>query len=127
MKIKLAIIYGILIWIITYVLSLIFNPIFSSHMTEVNIVTPLIIIIVTGFFGILYIRNINENEVIEGVLVGMIFIIIDIFCDYIFLIMNHHTNPFTENYPLHVFSMIIITLLITTFLGYLAQMKIDLK
>ena len=31
------------------------------------------------------------------------------------------------DYPLHVFSMIAITLLITTFLGYLAQMTIDLK
>ncbi len=127
MKIKQAIIYGILIWAITYVLSLIFNPIFTNNLPDINIVVPIIIIIVTGFFGILYIRNIEENEVIEGILVGMIFIIIDIFLDYIFFIMPHRTNPLIGNYPLHMFSMIVLTLLITTFLGYLAQMKIDLK
>lgn len=78
-------------------------------------------------FGILYIRVIETNEVIEGILVGMVFIIIDIILDMAIFILPNNKVPFVENYPLHVFSMVIITLLITTFLGYLAQMKIDLK
>ena len=127
MKIKLAILYGILIWLITYVLSEIFNPIFTDNLPNINIVVPIIIIVVTGFFGILYIRNINKNEVIEGFLAGIIFIIMDVVCDYVFLILPHTKALITDDYPLHLFSMIIITLLITTFLGYLAQMKIDLK
>ena len=127
MKIKLAIIYGIIIWFLTYVLSSILNPIFTDNLPNINIVVPIIIIIVTGFFGILYIRNIDENEVIEGFLAGIIFIIIDIICDYVFLIIPHNGNIFIQDYPLHILSMIIITLLITTFLGYLAQMNIDLK
>lgn len=127
MKIKLAIIFGILIWAITYVLTSIFNPIFTDNLLHVNIVVPIITIIVTGFFGILYIRNIDENEVIEGLLVGMIFVIIDIFLDYIFLIMPNNNLSFTINFTSHVISMVILTLLITTFLGYLAQMNIDLK
>ena len=88
MKIKLAIIYGILIWLITYVLSEIFNPIFTDNLPHINIVVPIIIIIVTGFFGILYIRNIDKNEVIEGFLAGVIFIMMDVICDYIFLIIQ---------------------------------------
>ena len=127
MKIKLAIIYGIIIWFLTFVLSSILNPIFTDNLPNINIVVPIIIIIVTGFFGILYIRNIEENEVIEGFLVGIIFIIIDIICDYVFLIFPQNANIFIQDYPLHILSMIIITLLITTFLGYLAQMNIDLK
>ncbi len=127
MKIKLAIIFGILIWAITYILTSIFNPIFTDNLPHVNIVVPIITIIVTGFFGILYIRNIETNEVIEGILVGMIFVIIDIFLDYIFVIMTHSNPLFTISFPSHVLSMVIITLLITTFLGYLAQMNIDLK
>jgi Na+-driven multidrug efflux pump len=57
MKLKLAIIFGIIIWIVTYVLSSIFNPIFTDNLPSVNIVVPIIMIIVTGFFGILYIRR----------------------------------------------------------------------
>ena len=127
MKVKLAIIYGIVIWFLIYVLSSILNPIFTSNLPDINIVVPLIIIIVTGFFGILYIRNIEKNEVIEGFLVGVIFIVIDIIFDYVFLILPGHPTIMIRDYPLHLLSMVILTLLITTFLGYLAQMKIDLK
>jgi hypothetical protein len=127
MKIKLAIIYGILIWLITYILSTILNPIFTDNLPNINIVVPIIIISVTGFFGILYIRSIERNEVIEGFLGGLIFVIADVICDYIFFIFPQHTVPMVQDYPLHFASMLIITLLITTFLGYLAQMKIDLK
>ena len=127
MKIKLAIIYGIIIWFLTYVLSSVLNPIFTDNLPDINIVVPIIIIIVTGFFGILYIRNIEENEVIEGFTVGVIFIIIDVICDYVFLILPKHYTIMIRNYPMHILSMTIITLLITTFLGYLAQMNIDLK
>lgn len=127
MKIKLAIIFGILIWILTYALSEIFNPIFITFIQYNQISIPIIIIVVTGFFGILYIRNIETNEVIEGMLAGMIFIIIDILMDYIAFTLLGFTSIIYENYLYHLVSMIILTLLITTFLGYLAQMKIDLK
>ena len=77
MKLKLAIICGILIWIISSVFTEVFNPIFNSNLPHVNIIVPIITIIVTGFFGIIYIRNIETNEVVEGILVGIIFVIID--------------------------------------------------
>lgn len=127
MKLKLAIIYGILIWIVTIILSHLITPFFIVTLPDVNVVTPIILIIVTGFFGILYIRNINSNEVIEGFFVGVIFIIIDIILDYIFLISLHTQHLIFSDYTFHLSSMIILTLLITTFLGYLAQMNIDLK
>jgi hypothetical protein len=127
MKIKLAILYGILIWLVTYVISIIFQPIIVDNTKYVNFIVPLSIIIVTGFFGILYIRNMNENEVFEGILVGIIFIIIDILLDAIFFIIPNNSNALISNYSNHVPVMAIIMLSITTLLGYLAQMKIELK
>ena len=127
MKLKLAIFYGILIWLLTDIITTFFNPIFTDNLPYVNIIIPISVIVVTGFFGILYIRNIEKNEVIEGILAGMIFIIVDIFLDYIFFFIPQNQIPAVNNYPLHVFSNIVLTLLITTFLGYLAQMDIDLK
>lgn len=127
MKIKLAIISGVLIWIISSILNEVFNPIFTSNLPHVNIIVPIITIIVTGFFGIIYIRNIETNEVVEGILVGIVFVMIDIILDTIFFILPNSTNLIFGDYPLHVISITVITLLITTFLGYLAQMKIDLK
>ena len=105
MKLKLAIIFGILIWAIqqsslTY--SIRYLP---PNLPHVNIIVPIITIIVTGFFGILYIRNIESNEVIEGILVGMVFVIIDILLDYFVFILPKSTNSIFGNYPLHVISI----------------------
>ena len=127
MKLKLAIIFGILIWIITFAVTQILNPIFTHHLPQINIVVPVIMNLTTVFFGILYIRNIDTNEVVEGFLAGVIFIIIDIICDFAFLIIPNTQHYVFTNYSIHITSTIILTLLITTFLGYLAQMNIDLK
>ena len=124
MKLKLAIILSIVIWILTYVLTSIFNPMFTDNIPHINIVIPIITIIVTGFFGIIYIRSIETNEVVEGILFGIIVVIIDILLDLIFF---NNPTPLFDNFQLHAISITVITLLITTLLGYLAQMTIDLK
>ena len=84
-------------------------------------------IIVKGFFGVLYIRTIDENETIEGFLVWIIFVIIDFICDYVFFIIPQQNTFIIGNQTLHIISITVSTILITTFLGYLAQMTIDLK
>lgn len=127
MKLKLAIIYGVLIWIISTILIHLLNPIFNSNLPGIYIIVPVITIIVTGFFGILYIRDIETNEVIEGIIVGIIFVLIDTILDAFILVLPIAQSSITGDYSLHIISITIITLLITTFLGYLAQMTIDLK
>ena len=127
MKIKLAIIFGALIWILTYLFTSIFNTIFGHNILPTNIAIPIIIIILITFFGTLYIRNFNSNEVLEGLTCGIIFVLMDIVLDVAFFVLPHNQTVLIENYPLHIFFMAIMTILITTFLGYLAQMNIDLK
>ncbi len=127
MKIKQAIIFGILIWILTYIFTSIFHGIFGENILPTNIAIPIIIIILITFFGTLYIRNFNSNEVLEGLTCGIIFVLMDIVLDAIIFIMPNNQTILIENYPLHIFFMAIMTILITTFLGYLAQMNIDLK
>ncbi|WP_458456826.1 hypothetical protein [Methanobrevibacter sp.] len=127
MKIKLAILFGILIWIFTNVFISIINAIFGDKIIPITIVIPIIIIILITFFGTLYIRNFNSNEVLEGLTCGIIFVLTDIVLDNIFFVIPQVKTILIENYPLHIFFMAVMTILITTFLGYLAQMNIDLK
>lgn len=127
MNIKLGVVYGVLIWFLTYLVSTFVQPIILDNVMYINLVTPISIIIFTGFFGILYIREINENEVIEGITVGIIFVIVDVIMDLTVFIIPHNENHLVANYPTHVLSMLIIVMIITTMLGYLAQMNIELK
>ena len=127
MKLKLGIIYGILIWFFVYLITAIYRPLISDNNPYINNVAPIANIVVTGFYGILIIRDINENEVIEGFKIGIIFILMDVICDFVFFILRNKTNIQIDDYPIHVISMIILTLITTTLLGYLAQLEIDLK
>ena len=127
MKLKLAIIYGIITWIISSILAIILVPICSNYFPRINFIVPLISIIVIGFFGILYIRNIDSHETLEGFLVGIVFFIIDSILDRIFIFLPKYSDYMVYDPVLHIISMAFITIMITTFLGYLAQMKIDLQ
>lgn len=127
MNIKLGIICGILIWVFTYLISIVFQIGTLDNVLYNTLILPLSIIIVTGFFGIIYIREINEDELIEGILVGILFIAIDIILDTVFFIILNNKNILFSNFLNHIILMSIITLIITSFLGYLAQMNIELK
>ena len=126
MKLKLAIIYGALIWLLIHVIQGIFKPIFNYNLPYFNMLFTVISIVVTGFFGILYIRNIDKNEVDEGILAGIVFGVVYLILDFVCLILFPE-RFLIPDYPLNVASMIVINLLLTTFLGYLAQMDINLK
>ena len=126
MKLNMAIIFGVLIWILTNCIASIFHPIFNNNLPYFNILIPILTIITTVFFGIIYIRNVDENEVVEGVLAGVVFCLVNLILDLLIFIFSP-SRFFIPNFPMHIASMIVITLLITTFLGYLAQMKIDLR
>lgn len=49
MKLKLGIIYGILIWFFVYLITVIFSPLITDNIPYINIVAPIAIITVTGF------------------------------------------------------------------------------
>ncbi|WP_296886942.1 hypothetical protein [uncultured Methanobrevibacter sp.] len=125
MKLKLGIIYGVLIWLLTHIVLTTVHA-FIGDATYTNLIIALCIIIITGFFSILYIREINENEVLEGLLAGILFVAIDIILDFIFLLIPNNIITIITNHTSHeIVSLTMI--IISTFIGYLAQMNIELK
>lgn len=127
MKYKKAIIYGILSWALVYIISKLIHPFIVDNVPYIDVTIPISIIIVTGVFGVAYIRNIDSNEVIEGFKLGILFYIIDVLCDIILFHITNGSNVLVQDYTLHLLSMLIMIPLITTFIGYLAQMEIELR
>lgn len=125
MKLKLGIIYGIIIWLLTHIVLTLIHT-YIGDITYTNFIIALGIIIISGFFSILYIREINKNEVIEGFLAGILFVVIDLILDFAFSFIPNNTFILTTNYTSHEIISITI-IIISTFIGYLAQMNIELK
>lgn len=125
MKLKLGIIYGVLIWLLTHIVLTMVHR-FIGDTTYTNFIIALCIIIISGFFSILYIREINKNEVLEGLFAGILFVAIDIILDVIFSTIPNNTILLITNNTSH--EIVLLTMIIiSTFIGYLAQMNIELK
>ena len=125
MKLKLGIIYGVLIWLLTHIVLTMVHR-FIGDTTYTNFIIALCIIIISGFFSILYIREINKNEVLEGLIAGILFVAIDIILDVIFSTIPNNTILLITNNTSH--EIVLLTMIIiSTFIGYLAQMNIELK
>lgn len=127
MKIKKAIIYGIILWILTYFIGLIFKPLIIDGIPYINLVIPISITIITTTIGILYIRDINDNELFEGFLLGIVLFFTILICDLIYFVFFNEFNPFIEDFIFHLIFLLIFIPFITSLLGYLAQMTIELR
>ena len=127
MRLKIGIIYGVLIWIITHLVFAVTHPIIDAYTANSNFILAICIIIVSGFFSILYIREINKNEVFEGLIGGILFAIIDIVLDLAFFVIPNNQNILLPNYTTHILLTSAMLIILPTFLGYLAQMNIELK
>ena len=128
MKIKLAVVFGIFSWAILFIISILCDSINIITSQYHNLFIPLAIMIVSTFFGILYIRNFNSHELYEGFMCGIIFIVVDLLLDLVFIILPGNYGSFIfHEYRLHLYSTIILIPLITTFLGYLAEMPVRLE
>jgi len=126
MKLKLAITYGVIIWILVYLVSILIEPYFIEDIAYINVLIPLTLIITSTFFGILYIRQFNENEVLESFLLGVVFLFCDLGLNIIYVLISGNSMIISIN-PIHILSTGFIYILITTLLGYLAQMKVELN
>lgn len=129
MKYKLAIIYGITMWVLIILVNMLLNSLLTNHVSipYLNMVIPLFIIIIIIFFSILYIRNFNSNELLEGLKLGIVFIIINMIGDYIFFIILNNTFSIIGDYSTYIFFITFLIIMVTTFIGYLAQMTIELR
>lgn len=127
MKLKLAIILGFISWLLVMIISVLINPLISDSVTYIPIIIPISIIIVTALMGTVYIREINKKQTIEGFKLGIIFLIIDIICDLLIKILTNTHIILLNDYKVHIIYTIILTPIITTILGYLAEIEIKLE
>ncbi|OWT33701.1 hypothetical protein BGI41_00990 [Methanobrevibacter sp. 87.7] len=124
MKWKTATIMSIILYFLVYICSNITNgainvdlPIFKTYM-------PVWVIFWSLVFGIIYIRGLPDNELAEGLVLGVYFIIISMILDIFKSTFISHI-PFTE-YVCKIAYIYLFYPIITTSLGYMASFEVQL-
>lgn len=126
MRWKSANAYLIITWILVYAICHYTNIRIDIEVPFMVTVMPVIIILCSFLFGIIYIRNTPENQAFEGFILGIYFILGFIVLDGIsFLLFGSFFKS-----PIQYFSQVAINCIwfpiVFTSLGYAADFKIDL-
>ena len=124
MKLKTATIMGVILYFLVYVCSNITNGALDTDLPVFRTYMPVWIIFWTIIFGIIYIRQLPDNELAEGLVLGVYFIIISIILDVFTTALISHV-PFTD-YINKIAYIYIFYPLITTALGYMASFEVQL-
>ena len=126
MKWKLAFIFGFASYIFIYIFSNILTPIVHWEVPIVGSLTPVITIFSALIFGTLFIRSEDDNEVVKGFLLGLVFSLVDLILDLAFIFLGI-ISVSNDVYPFHIILTTLIFLFVTISLGYMANFEVKLK
>jgi len=80
-SIKLAFIYGFLVWVIPFVIAFLIFPLRSSDRPFFESIMPVAVIIAAVMFTVLYFKKVEADFLKEGILLGIVFFAISIVID----------------------------------------------
>lgn len=128
MKWRIATVYGILSYLLVFICSSLTNRVISADLPLFNTYMPLWIIFWALIFGIIYIRPLPDNEIAEGLVLGVYYIVISIILDGILALFNISPgNSSNIDYIYRIAYMYLFYPIITTTLGYMANFDVQLK
>ena len=115
--------YGLLVWLIPSLITVIFGS-FSAAMNIFEIVSAVAIAVTVIVFSYLYLKGITENFIKESVLIGISWLIISIVLDIIMVMLGISELSLT-NYAMYVAPLYIIIPAITIGLGLYLNQKMN--
>ena len=122
-SIKAVLLYGFLIWLIPFIVSVLIFPIHDSNRALFESIMPVTITIVVLLFSMLYFRKLEEDYFNEGIMMGIIWFVISIAIDlFMFLPESPMQMTFAE-YMMDIGVTYVIILIIPLSIGYILQHK----
>ncbi len=124
MKIGKMALFGFFIWLICFIFGFLLFPLnsganlplFKSLMTVISVIVGL-------FFIYLYFKKIDSKFVTEGLIAGVVWFLINIILDIIFLVIMFK-NPFVP-YLLDIGIRYLMIIIMPTFIGFILSSKIE--
>jgi len=80
-SLKLAIIYGFLVWLVPFVVSVIIFPIHDTNRPLFESIMPVAGVSIAVFLSAAYFRKVGKDFVVEGLKLGVLWFVISILID----------------------------------------------
>lgn len=122
-SIKAILLYGFLIWLIPFMVSVLIFPIHDSNRALFESIMPVTITIAVLFFSMLYFKKLEKDYLNEGIMMGIIWFVISIAIDlFMFLPESPMQMTFAE-YMMDIGITYVIILVIPVSVGYMMEQK----
>lgn len=116
-------VFGILLWLIPFVISLIIFPLREENRTFFESIMPVLITIIVIILSMQYFKNINNKFLFEGASIGIVWFIISILIDLILFLPESEMQMTLTEYFMDIGFTYIIILVIPISFGYLLSKK----
>ncbi|TFG50770.1 MAG: hypothetical protein E4H37_08835 [Gemmatimonadales bacterium] len=80
-SIKRALLFGLLIWLIPFAVAFVIFPLRESSRPLFESIMPVAIAVATVMFGVLYFRRVTRQHLREGILIGLIWLVMCLLID----------------------------------------------
>lgn len=95
-SIKLALIYGFLVWAIPFAVAFIIFPLRSLDRPFFESIMPVAVTVATVIFTVLYFKKIEGNFTREGILLGIVYFVVSIVVDLLMFSKGPMAMPFVD-------------------------------
>lgn len=117
---KKALLYGFLVWLIPFIVSVLIYPIKTSLPALFESIMPVIITMCVVLFSILYFRKLGADFLKEGILLGVIWLAVSLILDLLLFMEGPMKMSFTD-YMMDIGLTYLIIPTITIGFGYLLE------
>jgi len=122
-SIKAILLYGFLIWLIPFMVSILIFPIHDSSRALFESIMPVTLTIVVLFFSMLYFRKLEDDYLNEGIMMGIIWFVISIAIDLVMFLPESPMQMTFAEYMMDIGITYVIILMIPIVIGYILQHK----
>lgn len=111
------ILYGILIWLIVFIISIVIYPLHDTQRPFFESIMPVVITGFTVLFSIFYFKDIDREFFKEGILIGVVWLVINIVFD-LFMFMEGPMKKSIAEYMMDIGFTYLMIPIITVGIGY---------
>lgn len=115
------VLFGVLLWLIPFLVSLVVFPLKESNRALFESIMPLVLTIVAIKLSYYYLRKIRTGYLKEGLMIGLIWYIMMVAIDLIMFLPQSPMHMNLTDYMMDIGITYLIVPVITTGMAYLAQ------
>ena len=115
------VIFGFLVWLIPFIVSFVIFPLRATMRPLFESIMPLVLTLVVVMLAYYYLKNIKINLIKEGIIIGIVWFIINIAIDLVLFLPESPMHMNFIDYMMDIGLTYLIIPSITIGMGYMAN------